>query len=107
MQKEELGNLWVSRDFCGNGGRNDYHYVLANIRGTWFLYLIAWDYWPRKKVTGKFRKDVVLESIFSRTILKGEELRNLKNNSFNNNYIHRNTILKLMKEIENEIAFNL
>jgi hypothetical protein len=79
---------------------------MANIRGTWFLYLIASDSWPRKKVTRKFRKDVVLESIFSRIILKGEELRNLKNNSFNNNYIHKSTLLKLMKEIENEIAFN-
>lgn len=102
MQKEGLENLWVSRDFCGHGGRSDYHYVLANIRGTWFLYMIASDFWPRKKVTGKFRKDAVLGSIFSRTILKGDELRNdnLKN------YIHRSTVLKLMKEIENEIAFN-
>ena len=103
MQKEELENLWVSRDF--HGGRSDYHYVLANIRGTWFLYMIASDFWPRKKVTGKFRKDVALGSIFSRTILKGGELRNLRNDSFNK-YIHRSTILKLMKEIENEIALN-
>ena len=105
MQKEELENLWVSRDFCSQGGRSDYHYVLANIRGTWFLYMIASDFWPRKKVTGKFRKDVALGSIFSRTILKGDELRNLRNDNFNN-YIHRSTVLKLMKEIENEIALN-
>lgn len=102
MQKEELENLWVSRDFCGHDGRSDCHYVLANIRGTWFLYMIASDFWPRKKATRKFRKDVALGSIFSRTILKGDELRN---DNFNN-YIHRNTVLKLMKEIENEIALN-
>jgi len=41
VQKEGLENLWVSRDFCGHGGRNDFHYVLANIGGTWFLYMIA------------------------------------------------------------------
>ena len=99
MQKEELGNLWVSRDFCGYGGRSDYHYVLANIRGTWFLYLIASEFWPRKKVSRKFRKDIALKSVFSRIILKGDDLRN-------NNYIHRDTILKLMKEIENEIALD-
>ena len=103
MQKEKLESLWVSRDFCGHG--DDFHYVLANIGGTWFLYMIASDFWPRKKVTRKFRKDVVLGSIFSRTILKGDELKNLRNDNFNN-YIHRSTILKLMKEIENEIAFN-
>ena len=102
MQKEELENLWVSRDFNGQGGRLDYHYVLVNIRGTWFLYVITLDYWPRKKTTGKFRKDVVLGSIFSKTIMKDDQIRQIGETA----YIHKDTVLKLMKEIENEIALN-
>ena len=102
MQKEGLENLWVSRDFCGHGGRSDYHYVLANIGGTWFLYMIASNFWPRKKVTEKFRKDAVLGSIFSRTIMKGDQIKHIGETTFT----HKDTVLKLMKEIENEIAFN-
>ena len=99
MQKEKLESLWVSRDFYG---RNNLHFVLANIKGTWFLFKVNSVSWPRKKVTEKFRKTVVLRSMSSETIMKGDQIKQIGETAF----IHKDTVLKLIKEIENEIALN-